>query len=45
MLSLPMRQFVWGPPTSKDSYLKIANIISAAEITTDAIHPGYGFLF
>jgi acetyl-CoA carboxylase biotin carboxylase subunit len=34
-----------GPPASKDSYLKIANIISAAEITNaDAIHPGYGFL-
>jgi len=34
-----------GPPASKDSYLKISNIISAAEITNaDAIHPGYGFL-
>lgn len=34
-----------GPPSSKDSYLKIANIIAAAEITNaDAIHPGYGFL-
>lgn len=34
-----------GPAASKDSYLKIANIISAAEITNaDAIHPGYGFL-
>ncbi len=34
-----------GPPPSKDSYLKIPNIISAAEITNaDAIHPGYGFL-
>lgn len=34
-----------GPPMSKDSYLKIPNIISAAEITNaDAIHPGYGFL-
>jgi acetyl-CoA carboxylase biotin carboxylase subunit len=34
-----------GPPPSKDSYLNIANIISAAEITNaDAIHPGYGFL-
>jgi len=34
-----------GPPPSKDSYLKIANIIAAAEITNaDAIHPGYGFL-
>ena len=34
-----------GPPPSKDSYLKISSIISAAEITNaDAIHPGYGFL-
>jgi acetyl-CoA carboxylase biotin carboxylase subunit len=34
-----------GPPPSKDSYLQIPNIISAAEITnSDAIHPGYGFL-
>ena len=34
-----------GPPQSKDSYLNIPRIISAAEITnSDAIHPGYGFL-
>ena len=34
-----------GPPASQDSYLKISNIIAAAEITNaDAIHPGYGFL-
>ncbi|HJX26350.1 MAG TPA: acetyl-CoA carboxylase biotin carboxylase subunit [Thermoanaerobaculia bacterium] len=34
-----------GPPPSKDSYLNISRIISAAEITgADAIHPGYGFL-
>ncbi|OFY62384.1 MAG: acetyl-CoA carboxylase biotin carboxylase subunit [Bacteroidetes bacterium RIFCSPLOWO2_02_FULL_36_8] len=34
-----------GPPSSRDSYLNIPNIISAAEITnSDAIHPGYGFL-
>lgn len=34
-----------GPPPSKDSYLKIPNIIAACEITNaDAIHPGYGFL-
>lgn len=34
-----------GPPAGKDSYLNMANIISAAEITgVDAIHPGYGFL-
>lgn len=34
-----------GPPPSSESYLKIPNIIAAAEITNaDAIHPGYGFL-
>jgi len=34
-----------GPNASADSYLKIPNIIAAAEITNaDAIHPGYGFL-
>ncbi len=34
-----------GPAPSKDSYLSIPNLISAAEITnSDAIHPGYGFL-
>ncbi len=34
-----------GPPPAAESYLNIANIISAAEIThADAIHPGYGFL-
>ena len=34
-----------GPAPSVDSYLKMANIIAAAEITNaDAIHPGYGFL-
>ncbi|MAO10690.1 MAG: acetyl-CoA carboxylase biotin carboxylase subunit [Flavobacteriaceae bacterium] len=34
-----------GPAPSNESYLKISNVISAAEITNaDAIHPGYGFL-
>ena len=34
-----------GPAPSFDSYLRISNIIAAAEITNaDAIHPGYGFL-
>ena len=34
-----------GPPPATDSYLNIANIISAAEVShADAIHPGYGFL-
>jgi acetyl-CoA carboxylase biotin carboxylase subunit len=34
-----------GPAPAKESYLKIANIISAAEVAdVDAIHPGFGFL-
>jgi acetyl-CoA carboxylase biotin carboxylase subunit len=34
-----------GPPASKDSYLNIQAILSAASITgADAIHPGVGFL-
>lgn len=34
-----------GEPAAKDSYLKIAHILAACEITgADALHPGYGFL-
>ncbi|RKH43848.1 acetyl-CoA carboxylase biotin carboxylase subunit [Corallococcus sicarius] len=34
-----------GPPSSKESYLNVPQLLSAAEITrADAIHPGYGFL-
>ena len=34
-----------GKPASADSYLNMAHIMAAAEITNaDAIHPGYGFL-
>lgn len=34
-----------GPAASKDSYLSMPAIISAAEVTdAEAIHPGYGFL-
>lgn len=34
-----------GPPSSRESYLNMAALISAAEITgADAIHPGIGFL-
>ena len=34
-----------GPPPSPQSYLNVAAVISAAEITgAGAIHPGYGFL-
>jgi len=36
---------VYWPPSSKESYLNIPAIISAAEVTdSEAIHPGYGFL-
>jgi acetyl-CoA carboxylase, biotin carboxylase subunit len=34
-----------GKPASADSYLNMAHLMAAAEITNaDAIHPGYGFL-
>lgn len=34
-----------GKPQSSDSYLNIAHLMAAVEITNaDAIHPGYGFL-
>ena len=34
-----------GPPPSRQSYLNVPMLISAAEITgADAVHPGYGFL-
>lgn len=34
-----------GPPLAKDSYLNIANILSACVLTgADGIHPGFGFL-
>ncbi|MEO0913104.1 MAG: biotin carboxylase N-terminal domain-containing protein, partial [Pseudomonadota bacterium] len=34
-----------GPPAGAQSYLNVANIISACEVTgAEAIHPGYGFL-
>ncbi|MCR1934910.1 acetyl-CoA carboxylase biotin carboxylase subunit [Clostridium tepidum] len=34
-----------GPPSSKDSYLNMYNIISATVLTgSQAIHPGFGFL-
>src|SRR5436853_6703200 len=34
-----------GPPSSKESYLNIPALLSAAEVSgADAIHPGYGFL-
>ena len=34
-----------GPPPSKESYLNVRALLSAADVTgVDAIHPGYGFL-
>lgn len=34
-----------GPPDAQESYLKVPNLLAAAEISgADAIHPGYGFL-
>lgn len=34
-----------GPADAEDSYLSVANIMGAAQITcADAIHPGFGFL-
>jgi acetyl-CoA carboxylase, biotin carboxylase subunit len=34
-----------GPASAERSYLNIANVVSAAQISkADAIHPGYGFL-
>src|SRR5512139_3061073 len=34
-----------GPPQSRDSYLNVRALLSAADVTgADAIHPGYGFL-
>ncbi len=44
-LELADERFCIGGPKSADSYLKIDQIISAAEIgNVEAVHPGYGFL-
>jgi acetyl-CoA carboxylase biotin carboxylase subunit len=39
------QSFCIGPPPSKESYLNMPALLSAAEVSgADAIHPGYGFL-
>jgi acetyl-CoA carboxylase, biotin carboxylase subunit len=44
-LQLANEAFCVGPAKASDSYLKIASVISAAEVgNVQAIHPGYGFL-
>jgi acetyl-CoA carboxylase biotin carboxylase subunit len=44
-LDLADESFCVGPAKAADSYLKIASVISAAEVgNVQAIHPGYGFL-
>ncbi|NOY41735.1 MAG: acetyl-CoA carboxylase biotin carboxylase subunit [Planctomycetes bacterium] len=44
-LELADETYCVGPARPADSYLRIANVISAAEVgNVQAIHPGYGFL-
>ncbi len=44
-LNLADEAYCVGPAKPSDSYLRIANVISAAEVgNVQAIHPGYGFL-
>jgi len=44
-LDLADEVFCVGPAKPSESYLRIANVISAAEVgNVQAIHPGYGFL-
>ena len=44
-LELADEAYCVGPARASDSYLRIANVISAAEVgNVQAIHPGYGFL-
>ncbi|MAT68873.1 MAG: acetyl-CoA carboxylase biotin carboxylase subunit [Planctomycetaceae bacterium] len=44
-LDLADEAYCVGPAKAADSYLRIANVISAAEVgNVQAIHPGYGFL-
>lgn len=44
-LSLADEAYCIGPAKASESYLKIANVIAAAEVgNVEAIHPGFGFL-
>ena len=44
-LELADEAYCIGPAKAADSYLKIANVIAAAEVgNVEAIHPGFGFL-
>jgi acetyl-CoA carboxylase biotin carboxylase subunit len=44
-LDLADEAYCVGPAKASESYLKIASVISAAEVgNVQAIHPGYGFL-
>lgn len=44
-LDLADEAYCVGPAKASESYLRIANVISAAEVgNVQAIHPGYGFL-
>jgi acetyl-CoA carboxylase biotin carboxylase subunit len=44
-VELAERAVCIGPPAAGESYLKISNVVAAAETTgCDAVHPGYGFL-
>jgi acetyl-CoA carboxylase biotin carboxylase subunit len=44
-LELADEAYCIGPPKAANSYLKIDQVISAAEVgNVEAIHPGYGFL-
>ena len=44
-LTLADEAYCIGPAKASESYLKIANVIAAAEVgNVEAIHPGFGFL-
>jgi acetyl-CoA carboxylase biotin carboxylase subunit len=44
-VALADRSVCIGPPAAAESYLRVPNVVAAAETTgCDAVHPGYGFL-